>query len=46
MTHPLVPGTGRRLFPGGAELSLRLTRSITTPAGVVIATYEPARDAT
>jgi dihydrofolate reductase len=46
MIHPLVLGTGRRLFPGGVELSLRLTGSFTTPAGVVIATYEPARDET
>ena len=44
MIHPLVLGTGRRLFPGGAHVSLRLSDSVTTAAGVVIATYEPARD--
>jgi dihydrofolate reductase len=44
MIHPLVLGTGRRLFPAGAHVSLRLTGSVTTPAGVVVATYEPARD--
>jgi dihydrofolate reductase len=44
MIHPLVLGTGRRLFPGGVHLSLRLTDSLTTATGVVIATYEPARD--
>jgi dihydrofolate reductase len=44
MIHPLVLGTGRRLFPGGVHLSLRLTDSVTTPTGVVIAAYEPARD--
>jgi dihydrofolate reductase len=44
MIHPLVLGTGRRLFPGGAHLSLRLTDSVTTATGVVITTYEPARD--
>lgn len=46
MIHPLVLGTGGRLFPAGVHVSLRLTDSVTTPAGVVIATYEPARDET
>ena len=44
MIHPLVLGTGRRLFPADAHVSLRLTGSVTTAAGVVVATYEPARD--
>jgi len=44
MIHPLVLGSGRRLFPEDVHLQLRLTDSITTPTGVVIATYEPARD--
>ena len=44
MIHPLVLGTGRRLFPGGVPVSLRLSDSLTTATGVVIATYEPARD--
>jgi dihydrofolate reductase len=44
MIHPLVLGTGRRLFPAGVQASLRLTDSVTSAAGVVIATYEPARD--
>jgi dihydrofolate reductase len=44
MIHPLVLGTGRRLFPGGVHVPLRLTDSVTTAAGVVIATYEPTRD--
>ncbi|HLI36681.1 MAG TPA: dihydrofolate reductase family protein [Streptosporangiaceae bacterium] len=44
MIHPLVLGTGRRLFPGGVHVPLRLTGSVTTAAGVVIATYEPAGD--
>jgi dihydrofolate reductase len=43
MIHPLVLGTGRRLFPQGVRASLRLTDSITTTKGVVIATYEMAR---
>jgi dihydrofolate reductase len=44
MIHPLVLGTGRRMFPAGAHVSLRLTGSVTTAAGVMVATYEPARD--
>ena len=42
MIHPLVLGTGRRMFPDGVHASLRLTDSMTTSTGVVIATYEPA----
>jgi len=40
MIHPLVLGTGRRLFAGGRQASLRLVDSITTRTGVLIATYE------
>jgi dihydrofolate reductase len=41
---PLVLGTGRRMFPDGVRAPLRLTDSITTSKGVIIATYEPARN--
>jgi dihydrofolate reductase len=42
LVHPLILGSGRRLFPdGGSSATLRLTGSKTTPNGVVIATYEP-----
>ena len=44
MIHPLVLGTGRRLFPNGERISLQLTDSSTTTTGVVIAGYEPAVD--
>jgi dihydrofolate reductase len=44
MLHPLVLGSGRRLFSEGVDVSLRLTDSVTTATGVVIATYEPVRD--
>lgn len=37
---PLVLGTGRRLFAGGTQSSLRLVESSTTRTGVVIAIYE------
>jgi dihydrofolate reductase len=42
--HPLVLGTGRRLFPEGVRASLRLTDSITTTKGVLIVVYQPVRD--
>jgi dihydrofolate reductase len=42
MIHPLVLGAGRRLFPEGVHASLRLTDSVTTTTGVVIASYEQA----
>ena len=43
MIHPLVLGTGRRLFAGGTHASLRLVESSTTTTGVLIAIYAPAR---
>jgi dihydrofolate reductase len=39
---PLVLGSGRRLFPEGVSVALRLVESITTTKGVIIATYQPA----
>jgi len=44
MIHPLVLGTGRRLFPGGRQASLRLVDSIITGKGVLIATYKSVGD--
>jgi dihydrofolate reductase len=44
MIAPLVLGTGRRMFPDGVHAPLRLTDSATTSTGVVIATYQPARN--
>jgi hypothetical protein len=44
MIAPLVLGTGRRMFPEGVHISLRLTDSVTTGKGVIIATYEPVRN--
>ncbi len=42
LIHPLVLGSGRRLFPdGGAFAALRLVDTKTTTTGVVIATYQP-----
>jgi dihydrofolate reductase len=43
LIHPLLLGSGRRLFSdGGSFLALRLVNSKTTINGVVIATYQPA----
>jgi dihydrofolate reductase len=43
LIHPLVLGSGRRLFPdGGSFATLRLVDTKTTTTGVVIATYQPA----
>ena len=42
LIHPLILGSGRRLFPdAGAFASLNLRNTKTTNKGVVIATYEP-----
>lgn len=46
MIHPLVLGSGRRLFPdSGAVAALRLIDSVTTTTGVIIGTYRPADSA-
>jgi dihydrofolate reductase len=43
LIHPLVLGSGRRLFPDGAPpADLRLVDCVTTTTGVMIATYQPA----
>jgi dihydrofolate reductase len=43
LIHPLVLGSGRRLFPDGAPpADLRLVDSMPTDTGVIIATYRPA----
>jgi dihydrofolate reductase len=42
MIHPVVLGSGRRLFPGSGPLAnLRLVDSVTTTSGVLIGKYEP-----
>jgi len=44
LIHPLILGTGRKLFRDGSSYSkLQLVDSKTTPNGVVIATYQPAK---
>jgi dihydrofolate reductase len=44
LIHPLILGTGRKLFKDGSPYStLQLVDSKTTPNGVVIATYQPTK---
>ena len=43
MIHPVVLGSGRRMFrDGGPPSTLRLADSVITTKGVVMATYQPA----
>ena len=47
LIHPLVLGSGRRLFTdSGASATLRLVDTKTTTTGVVIATYQPVEPTT
>jgi dihydrofolate reductase len=47
LIHPLVLGSGRRLFTDGSPpASLRLVDSKTTTTGVIIATYQPTETRT
>ena len=47
LIHPLVLGSGRRLFTDGVPAAeLRLKDSKTTTTGVIAATYQPARAVT
>jgi dihydrofolate reductase len=43
LIHPLVLGTGRRLFPeDGPKITLQLVDTKTTSTGVVVTSYHPA----
>lgn len=42
LIHPIVLGSGRRLFPDGVSARFRLVESLPTTTGVIIATYAPA----
>ena len=44
LIHPLVLGSGHRLFPDGSVAPLELVESVTTTTGIVIATYRPASE--
>lgn len=40
--YPLVLGTGKRLFPAGKRINLKLTDSTSLPSGVVFQRYQRA----
>ncbi len=42
LIFPIALGTGRRLFPEGESVRLRLVDSLTSTTGVIIATYQAA----
>ncbi len=42
LVHPIVVGSGKRLFDDGPQVPLRLTNSQTFSTGVLHLTYEPA----
>jgi len=42
MIHPVVLGSGQRLFPDGTHAALRLIETKTLSSGVVLLRYEPA----
>ena len=45
LIHPLVLGSGRRLFPdGGVAATLRLVGTTPTSTGVVVATYQSSEE--
>lgn len=44
MIHPIVRGTGMRLFEDTPELTFEVTDSTTLSTGVVAVTYRPVRD--
>jgi dihydrofolate reductase len=44
MVHPVVLGSGKRLFNDGVRADLRLIDSRTTSTGVALLSYEPSRD--
>jgi len=44
MVHPVIAGSGKRLFKDGGDLKrLKLAATKTTRTGVVILTYQPAK---
>jgi dihydrofolate reductase len=45
MICPIVLGIGKRLFADGQQATLRLVDTKTFPSGVVLLTYQPAKNA-
>jgi dihydrofolate reductase len=44
MIHPVIVGSGKRLFNGGTTTNLRLVESTSTDTGVVVLTYTTSVD--
>ena len=44
MVFPIVVGSGKRLFADGEKKALKLVETKTFSSGVVVLTYEPARE--
>ena len=42
MVHPVVLGSGKRLFKEGIHTTLNLVEATTTQSGVALLTYQPA----
>jgi len=43
LVYPVVLGSGKKLFPAGLHVELRLVEARPFPSGVVLMRYEPAR---
>lgn len=42
--HPVLLGNGKRLFPDGNTLKLKLVETRSFPSGVIVLVYQPDRD--
>jgi dihydrofolate reductase len=45
LVYPVVLGNGKKMFPDGVRINLRLIESHSFPSGVVLMRYAPARPA-
>jgi dihydrofolate reductase len=45
LVYPVVLGSGKKVFPEGARLNLRLIETLAFPTGVVLMRYAPERSA-
>ena len=45
LVYPLVLGSGKRIFPAGLRVNLRLLEAQPLPTGVVVMRYAPAQEA-
>ena len=45
MVHPVVQGNGKRLFPEGSKMALRLIETKVFSSGIVVLSYQPTSQA-